>query len=524
MKFGLRTSRRHKTLLRPAACLGSLLAGALLLCGAAGLAADQIPALEDRIAAILDKPAARRAFWGVRIVDLDSGETVYDNGGEKLFVPASNAKLYSTALALERLGPDHQFSTIVVAESPLQEDGSVSGSLRLIGGGDPNLSSRVIPFDPKIEFRRDRLAPITQLARQISEAGVKQIEGDIIGDDRRYVWQPYPAGWSLGDAAWSYGAPASALSFNDNEISIVVRPGAGATRPARLTIRPNISYYKIRNQTRTAATRTVAQSIGMRRPPDSHTLTLWGEISIRSPGRELSLAVDDPALFTATALKAELESLGVTVGGEARADHSEPGSLPSLKRMKPRPRPDFPETLAVVASAPLSDALQAVNKHSVNLHAEMLLREVGYVARGVGSREAGVEEMRSFLKTAGLSPWEFFLSDAAGLSRHNLVSPSGTVKLLQHMWGSPNRDVYINSLPTAGVDGTLDWRFSRTSAKGRVHAKTGTLTHATALAGYIEAASGRHLAFSIFINNFGVSTSYIRKLADQIVVEVVQSE
>ncbi len=153
----------------------------------------------------------------------------------------------------------------------------------------------------------------------------------------------------------------------------------------------------------------------------------------------------------------------------------------------------------------------------------MLMREVGYSVRGVGSHQAAIDEMRKFLKEAGLSRWEFFLNDGSGLSRRDLVSPAATVKLLKHMWSSPHRQVYIDSLATAGEDGTLDWRFSRSRARRRVSAKTGTLSHVTALSGYAKTLDGRDLAFSVYVNNFGVSTSYIRNLVDAIVVAAVET-
>ncbi len=151
----------------------------------------------------------------------------------------------------------------------------------------------------------------------------------------------------------------------------------------------------------------------------------------------------------------------------------------------------------------------------------MLLREVGYRRRNVGSVDAGIEEMREFLKEVGLTPWEFYLEDGSGLSRKNLVSPAGTVKLLRAMGSSENRAVWLDALPIAGEDGTLDWRFSKSAAKGRIRAKTGTMSHVTALAGYATTLEGRELAFAVFVNNFGVSTSYIRSLLDEILVEAV---
>ena len=497
-----------------------LFLGLLLLIGPVA-AEDAV--LSSRVDQIIDRPAARRAFWGVQLVDLDSGEAVYQNNEDKLFVPASNAKLYSTALALTRLGPDRRFTTKLVAGEPLGAGGKIEGDLTLIGGADPNFSSRIVPYNPKAEYGKDPLEPIRRLAQQAYDRGLRKVAGNIVGDDSRFVWTPYPEGWSLEDSTWSYGAPISALSFNDNRIEILVRPGAGDGKPAILRLEPAVGYYAVRNLTRTATSRTVARTLSIELRPDQKAVRLWGDISVRSPGRELSIAVDDPALFAAVALKQELERVGVEVAGVAAAKHYDIAEAPDLKGGPPVALQTYPLQLASIESAPLREIIKVTNKTSQNLHAEMLLREVGYSLRGVGSHEAGIEEMRTFLGEAGLSPCEVFLSDGSGLSRKDLVRPAATVKLLRHMWNSPLRDAYVDSLATAGEDGTLDWRFSRSTARSRVSAKTGTLSHITALSGYATTLDGRHLAFSIFVNNFGVSGSYIRNLVDEIVIAAVES-
>ena len=271
------------------------------------------------------------------------------------------------------------------------------------------------------------------------------------------------------------------------------------------------------------ATRHVARRLEMRVRGAERAIDFWGEISVRSPGREMNAAIADPALFAAIALKIELEALGIVVDGQPRAAHTQPYEVPSLKDAPKKPDPEYSVTLATILSPALRDALPVVNKASQNLHAEILLREVGRQRRGVGSVEAGIEEMRDFLKEAGLSPWEFFLSDGSGLARKNLVSPEASVKLLRAVWASPNRDVYLDSLPVGGEDGTLDWRFSRSPAKGRIRAKTGSLSHVTALSGYATRMDGRELAFASFVNNFGVSSSYIRKILDEILEDIVMT-
>lgn len=470
---------------------------------------------------LIARPAAERAFWGIRIVDLDSGQTVFEHNPDKLFVPASNAKLFSTALALTRLGPENIFTTAVIADGRISEQGILAGNLVLRGGGDPGFSARLVPYQPKNEFAADRLKPIKVLADQIVAAGIKKIDGDIVGDDSRYVWQPYGVGWSVDDGDYGYGAPVSALTLNDNVIDLTVLPGLAARQPARLEFDPKTAYFDVNNMLTTAASRTVARNLAFDLDPRQRIVHLWGEISVRSGGRRLSLPVDDPALFAAMALRDELVERGVTITGAARPVHLYPFSVPNLLQAALPPALDTRTVIAKIDSRPLPEAIQIVNKVSQNLHAEMLLREVALKMRGVGSREAGQQELRAFLREAGLKPPEFFLRDASGLSRHDLVSPAGTVQLLRHMWQSDLRKPYVDSLPLAGEDGTLDWRFSKSGARGKIRAKTGTLTHVTALSGYAFTDDGRNLAFSILVNNFGAPTSYIRSVVDEICLQML---
>ena len=456
-------------------------------------------------------------------MEFESGRTVYEHNEDKLFVLASNAKLFSTALGLVKLGPQYIYTTSVVVEVLPAEDGVVPGDLILLGGGDPNLSSRVIPYDPDKDFEKNLLRPITDLAQQVVDAGVRRIEGNVVGDDTRYVWQRHPPGWSIQDGYWAYGAPISALSFNDNTVKLRVLPGTGPRRLATVDVTPKIEYFSLDNRTRTAPTRTVARGLGLDRQLGSRKLLLWGDISIRSPGRVLSVAVDDPALFAALALRGELKRLGVAIDGAAVARHAYPHEFPSLKRLSNRKPKTYPTKLAAIQSAPLAQTLPIINKDSQNLHAEMLLCEVGYQRRGVGSFEAGLAELKSFLVEAGLRPQASELQDASGLSRRNLVTPGATTQLLTYMWNSPSREPFVSSLPVSGEDGTLDWRFARTSAKGRIRAKTGSLAHVTAISGYATTLDNRSLAFSILVNNHGIQASYVRSLVDKICVAMVES-
>jgi len=486
-------------------------AAALFLLAAQLLAA----ALPEKIQKLLDSsPVARAAFWGIRIVDLGTGKTLYELNPDHYFVPASNAKLFSTALALDRLGADFTFRTRVLAQTPPDEQGRIRGALRLVGGGDPNLSARAVPYRMG-PVTGNPLAAIEELADQLAASGVRRVDGDIIGDDTWYVWQPYAAGWAVEDPQSDDGPPISALTLADNVLTLSVRPGAHAGDPAALSLLPPIELYRIDNRVRTVAPGG-ERRIHFERIPGSRDARLWGAIPLRDRGEDLPIGVEDPAQFAAQALLAALERRGVAVSGSAIAEHLFPDTLPSLEQA-PAPTAPAGIELARRVSAPLIEDLRITAKVSQNLHAELALRAVGRARRNVGSFEAGMAEMKTFLAEAGIDPGGYDLVDGSGLSRLDLVTPSTVLRLLRHMYQSPVRDPWISILPVAARDGTLSARYGESAAAGRVYAKTGTLSHVSALSGYLQRPDATWVAFAILVNNYGGrSTAEIRGVIDRI--------
>lgn len=494
---------------------------ALLLAAATAAAQQAGPAtVAGRIEAILSRDAASRIHWGVLARDLASGEILFERNSEKLFVPASNVKLLTAALALSRLGPDHRFVTKAVADGPIRAEGVLAGDLRLVGAGDPNLSSRVLPQRGKPVFGADRLAPMRELARQVRESGIRAVTGDVIGDDSRYVWQRYPPGWSFRDTLEAYGSPASSLAFNDNVVAVQVTPGP-ANAPARISVKPGLDYFRFVNRTWTSPRRYVSRTLSARRGPHPPEVVISGQIPSSSRGRTFELAASDPALYAASALLQAVEDLGVEVGGQAVARHRHPDSLSSLRSGTP-PAAGRAKAVARLTSERLAESVRVISKDSENLHAEMLLLEVALLEAGIGSQQAGLSSLARFLAEAGVSTQQFFLRDGSGLSRQNLLTPSATVRVLEHMWRSEHASVFRDSLPVAGVDGTLSWRFRRSPARGRIQAKTGSMTHVVALSGYAETRDGSTAAFSIYANHSGRAGSSTRRIADEVAAAIVQ--
>lgn len=477
---------------------------------------DAASPLAKRLDAILQStPGSARAHWGVMVVDLSNGRTIYAKNFKHHFVPASNTKLFSTALALERLGPNYRMVTRLVAGGPVMANGVLDSDLRLAGGGDPSLSGREYPYQVKSRPSR-HLEALEHFAAALSEKGIKRIRGDIVGDDTAYVWTPYPPGWAMDDATWEYGAPVSALVINDNRIWLEVAPGGSRGEAAKVKFDPPLAYFSVDNRVRTGEPGPVR----LQRSPGSLELLLRGGIQMgASPFRE-SLAVDDPALFAAMALRDAILRRGIAVEGRPVARHRWADSVTDLKRGQPELAPAGVE-LASRESPPLCQIVQIVNKVSQNLHAELLLRETGRVRRNIGSREAGLEELKEFLRSIGIAESDVVIHDGSGLSRLNLLTPEAVVKLLRYMDKSSNREVWLESLPVGGEDGTLSGRFRGTAAAGRVRAKTGTLSHVSALGGYIERPSGKRLAFSVFVNNAQASSGEIRAVLDKLVAALL---
>jgi D-alanyl-D-alanine carboxypeptidase/D-alanyl-D-alanine-endopeptidase (penicillin-binding protein 4) len=488
----------------------TLLAFALAVCplSAAGLPED--------IQKLLDSnPASRTAFWGIQIVDLTTGRTLYELNADHYFVPASNTKLFSMALALNRLGPNFTFLTRVVADTPPDAEGRIVGALRLIGGGDPNLSARAIPYRTG-PVSGNPLAAIEDLANQVAGRGVKRVDGGIIGDDTWYVWQPYAVGWSVDDPESDDGPPISALTLTDNAQTLSIQPGAAAGDLAGISFDPPFEFYRLENRVRTVPAGG-PRSVHFKRIPGSRDAQLWGTIPIRDRGIDFLISVEDPAEYAARALKLALEARGISVHGEPSAHHLFPDEVPDLTQAPPDTdvRPEGAE-LARRISAPLVEDLRITAKVSQNLHAELALRAAARARRNVGSFEAGMEEMKTFLSEAGIDPTDFHLMDGSGLSRLDLVTPAAVVKLLRFMHDSPARDDFLSLLPIGAQDGTLSGRFIETAAAGRIHAKTGSLSHVSALSGYIERPAGNWVAFSILVNNYNSRVPEIRGIMDRI--------
>lgn len=453
---------------------------------------------------VLSSPAAVRSLWGVRVVNATSGEVLYSRNESLPFTPASNTKLFSSALALLRLGPDHRLMTRVLADGVVDGNGVLYGDLVLVGGGDPTLSGRLYPYQ-RTGPETDPLLGIRELAEQVAEAGIRTIAGNIVGDDTLFPWEPIPQGWTVDDTVWSYGAPISALSFADNSVQLTLVPGAFAGDTPELLVHPRVELLTFLNRTRTTSGR--GNSITYRRPPGSYVVDITGTIQAGSRNDREQLAVPDPALFAAHAFAQELAGLGIARRGAVQSRHRDVG--------QPYQEPAG-GVVAFRISPPLSEMLQIVNKVSQNLHAELLLREAARATRGDGSVDNGVAEMKALMSELGLDKGETEFEDGSGLSRKTLVTPRAVTALLVRMNQSLYSEHWVDLMPIGGVDGSLTNRFSGIREASTIRAKTGSLSHVSALSGYALRRDGGRLAFSIIVNHYTSPWSEIRTLIDKI--------
>lgn len=436
--------------------------------------------------------------WGVLVVDEATGEEVLSIRPDALLQPASCQKVFATAAILDALGPDWTTPTIVYSTVAPDSAGVVAGDLVLYGGGDPNLSDRFSPGNS--------LGPLRELARRVRASGVRQVEGGLVADESYLSGPPHGSGWGLVDLQWYFGAEVSALSFNDNLAEVRVVPGERNGDPCTVELLPDVGYLQVINETKTG---DPAGRVLVHGDLDGPRVIIGGGLPRKSAGWRAYVAVHDPALYTAAAFRVALEEEGIAVAAPTRhldANMVRPEALAF----------DHLTELARLDSAPLRELVRVVNKRSQNLHAELMLRLLGRVAGdpGKSSDEAGVELVRAYLRRAGVEDGVLSLRDGSGLSRLDRITARALAATVLAARGSPG---FVDSLPRAGVDGTLRGRLAGLD----LAAKTGSLATAKSLAGYLRTASGRRLIV-VFVCNGRAPTGYAVGRIDQMLTNLAK--
>jgi D-alanyl-D-alanine carboxypeptidase/D-alanyl-D-alanine-endopeptidase (penicillin-binding protein 4) len=466
----------------------------------------------ERAEAALSTAGPDKGAWGILVTDAATGDVLYARNADGYFMPASNAKLFTTALALATLGPDYRVRTTVASSGTLGANGVLIGDLVLTGRGDADLSNRKFPYEKKEEREGPPEKAFAEFADAVAARGVKEVTGDVIADDSMFQHEKIPSGWLADDILWSYGAAVSAIAVNDNTFSVELRPAASEGEPARYEVGLAADFYTVENLIRTGA-RGSEEKLAAARDPGSRVIHLSGTMPLDAPSRRLTFAIEEPAEFAASLLTRLLQARGVKIDGAARARHA---GGPPVDSAAPQ------TVLAEHTSGPLADDIRLTNKNSENLHAELLLLLAAHEKAAANDYEDALKFASDFFKTAGIADGDVVLSDGSGLSRKDLVTPRAVVQLLRYAATQPWGELYRSTLPVGGEDGTLSDRMKNTPAAGRVFAKTGTIGHGNTLSGYATTVRGERLVFSILGNNNNLHAQDANKVMDAICVAMVE--
>lgn len=463
---------------------------------------DRFP---TRVESILKQSPSDQAYWGILILDRDTGRVLYHLNADHFFTPASNAKLFTTAFALSTLGPAYRFRTTLESNAALDPDGHLAGNLILIGRGDPDLSNRKFPAtgNPEHDGPVDKV--LAELADAAVAKGLRAVDGDIIADDSFLPYDPYPAAWTDGDLFFTFGAPVSAIAFNDNTFSVAVEPGAHIGDPVVLSVNPPAAADMFGYQLTTIEA-SAQPDIAVVRQATPNFILLRGSVPLGHTPLRLDLAMTQPAEAAARTLRQLLADRGVQITGQTAVQHSAPpitttaGDPVIPPHFSPLPQA-YSLVLAEHLSPQLIESVRATNKLSLNLHAELFLRVAAREKTGLGSTAMGLKLERDFLRAAGIADGDVVLSDGSGLGRDDLVTPRAIVQLLRYTAGQTWGAQFASTLPIAGVDGTLDNRLKGPHAGGMIQAKTGSLDNVHSMSGFATTAGGENLVFAIFENN-----------------------
>jgi D-alanyl-D-alanine carboxypeptidase/D-alanyl-D-alanine-endopeptidase (penicillin-binding protein 4) len=451
---------------------------------------------ERQLAADLDRvfgaDVMSQGLWGVEVKSLDSGRVLYERNARKLMMPASNMKIVTLATAASALGWDFRFTTTLETAAPVQ-NGTLAGDLIVRGTGDPTINSR--------DQRAAKLFDDWALA--LRGLNVLRIDGNIIGDDNAFDDEGLGAGWAWDYLQYGYAAPVGALEYNEDVAPLTIAAGPAEGAPATVTLAAG-SGLRVISRAYTGAAKSPI-TIDYTRRLDAPVLEITGSIPVDSDPVTRDVAVVNPTIFFAQALKDALVSRGIEVTGTAE-DADDQVNLPA---------PDTRRALVQSPSPPLRDIATTMMKVSQNLYAETLLKAAATANGGLGTTEGGRLVTRAVLDPWGIPPSTYVQLDGSGLSRYDYVTADAIASILERVYrDSGMRDAFIATLPIAGRDGTMRSRLKGTRAGDNASAKTGSIANVRALSGYVHTRDGELLAFSMLANSFAISPSTVTWIAD----------
>jgi len=446
--------------------------------------------LRHFIDSLADAPEFSNAHWGILIVDPASGDTLYSRNAGKLFMPASNMKILTSAAALTQLGPDYRYRTSFLARGPIA-NGTLTGDLLVIGRGDPSVSDHMM---------RDAMIPLRAIADSIAAKGIHHITGRVVPYGDAFPGEVLGYGWSYDDFEDSYSAPIDELLFNEGFSVLHVRGGDAPGTAVRLDVSPARSVPRVRNMAVTIAptadTALARRNRTLRARKDSTTwdVILEGQIAARDTAT-IEVTHHDPGAAYVAAVAEALAEKGITL---------DEGWTDTTARR---------DTLATLTSPPLSEILKALMKPSQNQIAEMLFRTLA-IGKPADSARAAVE--RQIVSWGVVVPGEAVVRDGSGLARYDYISPRTVVRILDAMRKAPTFQTFFDALPIGGVDGTIRNRMKGTPAEGNVRAKTGSVAQSRSLSGYVTTADQHMLIFSFLSNNWTVPVRSVERVQDLI--------
>ncbi len=438
----------------------------------------------------LEQPRFENASVGIHVVKLKDGQELFSHNSRKLLKPASCAKLFSGALFLHTFGPDHRFETPVLALKTGRTD--LVRGLAVSGRGDVSMGARFFDWDYSMGLE--------SVIRAVLDAGIRVIDGPIIGEDLYFVNSTFGTAWTWDDLQYYYGAPVSSLVNDDNVVDLTIRPGSSIGSPCEIVGQPAPLTLDLVNRTRTVD-KGEPRRMDVSRDLNSSRVVITGSLPVGESAETEAVSVPDPAQWFAARLESALRARGVETRGKSTVRLQGPSLMTE---------PEWSE-IARVPSFPVHVMLEKMMKRSQNLYAHTFLLLAGRNRadhdRFRSTQSAGLKALEEFTGSIGIPAGEMQLDEGSGLSRSALVSPAAITRLLRHMHGHPHRDAFLASLPVAGEDGTLRSRLRWPSTRGRIFAKTGSINHVKCLSGFLHRPDGEILVFSIMLN------AYIEELA-----------
>ena len=434
------------------------------------------------------------SHWGVKVTTLDGSRTLFELNSGETFIPASNRKVFTAAFALDQLGSDFQYRTYLYRTGSIDSAGGLKGSLVIRPQGDPTFSDRLVRGAPVDWIYRDWVT-------KVQSDGIKSVEGDLIIDCSDWNLDDLqPRGWPARIKEDYYAPKTSPLTINENLIEFRVNPGKSG-EPGEIQFIPEAEGYPVVNRTVTGGKGAVSVS----RDKDGK-LVVTGAPSSKSAKSTYAAPCDNPTLYAAAVFRNQLKKAGITVRGPIRVSVQ--------KRAVPAPTAE--NVIAVYISPPMGEVVKTMMKHSNNHFAEQIFVSVPAVKLGSGGYRSAKTMEDAFLKRAGINPGGMAHEDGSGLSEMNRVSPSDMCKVLSFMGTHKEGQVFFDSLPIGGLDGTLRGRMHNENSANKVHAKTGYINRVSCLSGYVALDPQRILAFSFLVNDVRIGVDQVKGTQDRL--------